>query len=232
MAQFSLTFRYGDMLSNVYRLCRVVITYFDFLFIPGRFAFQKRSMYVLVTLVAFLCSLSGVFSECEPGYCAPDQTCCPGSKTGEWTCCAYPNAACCKDMEHCCPEGQVCSPDSRTCYPKMLPTVRYSLKKRVLEERDFDFDYGTQPIQLCNRSTTCYNSSCCRTESENEFACCDYLGGICCPGGTHCCHPDEKCSESSLECIGKDGSVSDSLPLRDTYPRFPFRMPDIYYATY
>ncbi|GFT89822.1 hypothetical protein NPIL_681811 [Nephila pilipes] len=181
-------------------------------------------MYILVTVVALLCSLFGIFSECEVGLCTPYQTCCPGHETGEWTCCDFPNAVCCSDMKHCCPEGQVCSPDSRTCYPKMLPTVRYSLQKRTGHEPVDECCPLKHLVRNCEGVRSCINMTCCRMKGENEFGCCDHLEATCCPDGLHCCPSGDKCLpiiKSAPFCMMENGRLRTSLHLRGSFPKFP-----------
>ncbi|KAK2165648.1 hypothetical protein LSH36_47g04018 [Paralvinella palmiformis] len=46
--------------------------------------------------------------------CPEGSTCCK-TPTGQYTCCPFVSAVCCKDGVHCCPQGYVCDPQSGSC---------------------------------------------------------------------------------------------------------------------
>ncbi|GFY69104.1 hypothetical protein TNIN_25771 [Trichonephila inaurata madagascariensis] len=171
----------------------------------------EAKMFVLATLT-LLCSITIAFSDCLFGICDPKETCCPALVIGGWTCCPYPNAICCADLEHCCPDGTVCSPDSQSCYPKMLPTVPNQLQKRQGDEYEEDKTI-TIPARFdfCSEETMCFNSTCCIQEGgdvfDERYGCCPFIDGECCADGKHCCEPTERCSQTSKFCIRRDYSI-------------------------
>lgn len=61
--------------------------------------------------------ISAVFS----AQCPDKKSVCPGSTTccalsgGQYGCCPYPEATCCKDGAHCCPNGYQCDLDRGAC---------------------------------------------------------------------------------------------------------------------
>ena len=127
-------------------------------------------------------------TECPGGY-----TCCKLA-SGEYGCCHYPNAVCCKDGEHCCPDGYTCNPSAGTCTEggKSIPLLRKmpGLKRLVK---------ATNVICPDGQSECPDGSTCCKL-SSGQWGCCPLPKAVCCSDGVHCCPNGYTCDTSAGTC--------------------------------
>ena len=127
-------------------------------------------------------------TECPGGY-----TCCKLA-SGEYGCCHYPNAVCCKDGEHCCPDGYTCNPSAGTCTEggKSIPMLRKmpGLKRLVK---------ATNVICPDGQSECPDGSTCCKL-SSGQWGCCPLPKAVCCSDGVHCCPNGYTCDTSAGTC--------------------------------
>lgn len=66
--------------------------------------------------------------------CQEGATCCKLTG-GEYGCCPYDNAVCCKDGAHCCPSGMTCDLEHGRCQPHIYePFYHLNLKSNELVE--------------------------------------------------------------------------------------------------
>ncbi|PRD30330.1 UNVERIFIED_CONTAM: Grn [Trichonephila clavipes] len=140
-----------------------------------------------------------------------DETCCPGLKPGEYSCCQFPGASCCQDMEYCCPRGTICEPDTNTCtseldyYDMQKRFGLAALKNEVHVNSSHQFDY-------CDGQSYCFESSCCPQEN-GQFGCCPFKKSVCCPDQIHCCPYGEICDVTSRYCVQKVGEYYPAVDL-------------------
>ncbi|GFS41600.1 hypothetical protein TNIN_182511 [Trichonephila inaurata madagascariensis] len=168
-------------------------------------------MHALIVLV-LVSNIINVFGECEEDFCEPHETCCPGLKPGEYSCCQFPGASCCQDMEYCCPRGTICEPDTNTCTSELdydmqkrsgLPALKYEVHVNSSHQLDY-----------CDEQSYCFESSCCPQEN-GQFGCCPFKNSVCCPDQIHCCPYGEICDVTSRYCVQK---VGEYYPAMDLYP--------------
>ncbi|GFT89832.1 hypothetical protein NPIL_681861 [Nephila pilipes] len=164
----------------------------------------------LLSALALISYITVVFGDCESNSCEPHETCCPGDEPGEHSCCQFPNASCCPDMEFCCPEGTVCEPDTNSC---VTETERSGLP--------LDDVYTDSPLVVkCDRQSYCFDSPCC-ARGNGQYGCCPFEEGVCCWDKKHCCPSDERCDETSMFCIDEVGNYSPASPHKPTLRKIP-----------
>ena len=127
-------------------------------------------------------------TECPGGY-----TCCKLA-SGEYGCCHYPNAVCCKDGEHCCPDGYTCNPSAGTCTEggKSIPFLRKmpGLKRLVKASN----------VICPDGQSECPDGNTCCKLSTGEWGCCPLPKAVCCSDGVHCCPSGYTCDTSAGTC--------------------------------
>lgn len=141
-------------------------------------------------------------------FCIAAQTCCPGTDSSEYGCCAIPDGVCCPSRTYCCPHGSYCDESENAC---ILQDSNQPFNKRlgeVLEDTAADIHlsskdtYATEDVNLCDDQHYCHNSmTCC--QSPDGHSCCPFADAVCCPDMVHCCPSNQQCDSSSKRCVEK-----------------------------
>nr|XP_032824381.1 progranulin isoform X3 [Petromyzon marinus] len=129
--------------------------------------------------------------------CSDQNTCCI-LPSGQWGCCPLPKAVCCDDKEHCCPEGTICNVTSQTCNHAAL-SLPWSTKTPALRMTGEPNDVQCDDLVGCPDGNTC-----CKTPG-GDWACCPLVKAVCCDDHQHCCPegttcnlPVERCDKGTL----------------------------------
>ncbi|XP_050388777.1 multiple epidermal growth factor-like domains protein 6 isoform X4 [Patella vulgata] len=130
--------------------------------------------------------------------CPVGTTCCKMT-SGQYGCCAIPDAVCCSDGVHCCPSGTTCDTAAGKCNKQDGSYVFMSKKiaAKPVTVEDVVCPGGTSQ---CPDSTTC-----CKL-SSGQYGCCPLPSAVCCSDGVHCCPSGTTCDTSAGKCNKQDGS--------------------------
>ncbi|XP_015244830.1 PREDICTED: granulins [Cyprinodon variegatus] len=131
-------------------------------------------------------------SSCPDGY-----TCCQLS-SGEYGCCPYPEATCCKDHFHCCPSNTTCDLEHEVCKSggADLPLI-----KRV--------SAASSDVQCPDKRSFCPDQTTCCQLTNGSFGCCPMPNAVCCSDHIHCCPSGTECDLKHSTCV----SVQDLAPM-------------------
>ncbi|GFT96796.1 progranulin [Nephila pilipes] len=126
--------------------------------------------------------------QCPDGY-----TCCK-LPNGDYGCCPFVKATCCKDGLHCCPEYMHCDATSQYCSqgPRNITSLRNEPAKKITVEN------------VCPDHSTCSGFQTCCKMSDTEYGCCDYANATCCPDLLSCCPSDKVCDMKNKSCVPKE----------------------------
>ncbi|XP_051572907.1 granulin a isoform X11 [Myxocyprinus asiaticus] len=133
----------------------------------------------------------------------PDGSCCPAEFSclllaSSYGCCPVAQGIVCTDGKHCCPKGYECSADSSSCVKHKEPVETV----------------------LCGdgKSECPMDSTCCKTEVDDQWACCPMPRAVCCDDKVHCCPENSVCDVRSSKCLS---STNQELPM---WAKFPARL--------
>ncbi|XP_035222047.1 progranulin-like [Stegodyphus dumicola] len=126
--------------------------------------------------------------QCPNGY-----TCCK-LPSGNWGCCPFVKATCCKDHLHCCPENMQCSPTSDYCTQGQNNVTAFLNKPAVEIEK---------VNTLCPDKSECQEGMTCCKLDDIHFGCCQYENATCCADKKHCCPSNFNCDILEERCVPK-----------------------------
>lgn len=128
-------------------------------------------------------------SECKDG-----TTCCK-MKTGVYSCCPQPEAACCDDGEFCCPKSYACN--GTLCVKSSLTTEPTDIFHQTIVATKL-----TNPSVSCpDNTTTCVDTNTCCQQPSGAWGCCSFERAVCCADKMHCCPEEYDCDEDTNTCI-------------------------------
>ena len=118
--------------------------------------------------------------------CKDNTTCCK-MKTGRYSCCPQPEAACCDDGEFCCPKSYSCNGTLCVHVPEKKKTMIAT--KLII------------PSLSCPDNTTCDDKNTCCQQTSGVWGCCSFERAVCCADKQHCCPEEYDCDETTKTCI-------------------------------
>jgi hypothetical protein len=138
--------------------------------------------------------------------CSSSQTCCKTS-SGEYSCCPYAGAQCCRDGLHCCPSGYTCDLSAGKCTRTATNETRQLAVKLPSQS-----PLGSERLVCPDGSSCSGTAACCRTY-VNSYTCCAYPNDVCCDDGRHCCARLTICDQRTLTCLPGDKSAPWDRPV-------------------
>ncbi|XP_029299623.1 progranulin-like [Cottoperca gobio] len=169
-----------------------------------------------------LCLFVGVFVwefascsiTCPDGEVCSDHATCCKTKHG-YSCCPYPNAVCCADMEHCCPSGFRCNSVTQMCdkepWMKILMVQKEAAEKPSIPvlpiyplqelKSNHVADQQKSSIVHCDNYYACPDRTTCCRHPTGVWFCCPYSPGRCCLDGFHCCPYGFDCDLTYTHCV-------------------------------
>uniref|UniRef100_A0A3B4TWP4 Granulin b n=1 Tax=Seriola dumerili TaxID=41447 RepID=A0A3B4TWP4_SERDU len=148
----------------------------------------------------------------------PDGTSCCLSPSGDYNCCFYPDAVCCKDHIHCCPSNTTCDLELEICRSGQ---IHVPLMKKIPSLPNDSLYGSTAPTVgsvLCpDGKSNCPNGTSCCLSPSGDYNCCFYPDAVCCSDHIHCCPSNTTC-DLELE-ICRSGQIH--VPLMKKIPSLP-----------
>ncbi|GIY95458.1 progranulin [Caerostris extrusa] len=125
--------------------------------------------------------------QCPDGY-----TCCK-LPNGDYGCCPFIKATCCKDGLHCCPEHMHCDETSQYCSqgPRNITSVHQKTAVKISAQN------------VCPDHSSCEGYQTCCKMSDSTYGCCAYANATCCSDFQSCCPSHEVCDVQNRRCIPK-----------------------------
>uniref|UniRef100_A0A0P4VWT1 Granulins domain-containing protein n=1 Tax=Scylla olivacea TaxID=85551 RepID=A0A0P4VWT1_SCYOL len=185
----------------------------------------------------------GEFSSrtCPDGHeCPSSFTCCKMFR-GNYGCCPYNDAKCCKDGFHCCPHGSQCDPVSGGCensgnwLGKAVSLMTGQQPSKPEPEPEVELEL--EPLEVADPGGKCPDGhpclekfTCCKVQ-DGGYGCCPYTEAVCCTDLIHCCPKNTNCNNSLGTCdVERSFSVpSFSLATQkmSTFPAQPAASPTL-----
>lgn len=121
--------------------------------------------------------------------CPDSYTCCLLT-SGDYGCCPYPQAMCCRDHLHCCPSDTICDLEHGVCKSgeRSVPL----LKKIAAVPND---------IVCPDKVSACPDQTTCCEMNNGTYGCCPMPNAVCCSDHIHCCPAGTKCDLSHSACV-------------------------------
>lgn len=135
--------------------------------------------------------------------CPGGQSSCPDSSTcclltsGDYGCCPYPEATCCKDHLHCCPSNTVCDLEHLVC--KSGEADLPMLKKISAVPND---------VECPDKQSACPDQTTCCQTANGSYSCCPMPNAVCCSDHLHCCPEGTECDLVHKACVSAAGEAS------------------------
>ncbi|KAK7469520.1 hypothetical protein BaRGS_00036466 [Batillaria attramentaria] len=149
-------------------------------------------------------------TECPDGEteCPSTSTCCL-LKSGSYGCCDGKDAVCCSDGQHCCPQGYTCDEKRQACTSASRGlTFRWVDKKPV---RARPIPKVTVNVTCLDKKTVCLeNDTCCN--ATKDYGCCPLAHAVCCLDKRHCCPVGTVCDIPHQRCYKKEDDVEWEQP--------------------
>ena len=142
---------------------------------------------------------------CTDTQTCPSGTTCCKEQTGEYSCCSFPQASCCKDGIHCCPNGFTCDSEQGLCR-KNFEIVPMELKKAAKSLPPANIKKNclakTKPhiINCTGGVYFCLDGETCCLISPGVYGCCPMVDAVCCNDHKHCCPHNTICNTGDGSC--------------------------------
>ncbi|XP_022598271.1 granulins isoform X6 [Seriola dumerili] len=148
----------------------------------------------------------------------PNGTSCCLSPSGDYNCCFYPDAVCCKDHIHCCPSNTTCDLKLEICRSGQ---IHVPLRKKIPSMPNNSL-YGSTALPVGSVTcpggkTSCPDGTSCCLSPSGDYNCCFYPDAVCCSDHIHCCPSNTTC-DLELE-ICRSGQIH--VPLMKKIPSLP-----------
>ncbi|XP_053309322.1 progranulin [Spea bombifrons] len=132
--------------------------------------------------------------------CPNDATCCM-MPDQSWGCCPIPQASCCSDHLHCCPHNTQCDTEHGRCISEhgAVPWMRKlsaTVKMAPLGE--------TVKRTPCQDGSSCPDGATCCRQKDGSFGCCLFTDAVCCKDDIHCCPSGTRCDLPRQKCVSSD----------------------------
>ncbi|XP_070702467.1 granulin 2 [Pempheris klunzingeri] len=174
----------------------------------------KMTLWLLVGVLVW--GFASCYNTCPDGnVCSDFSTCCKTERG--YSCCPYPNAACCADLAHCCPSGFRCNLVTQMCEKKYQPWMNIPMVKKEAPEEPSTPVLPLSPLQElennhvpdqqkssvihCDSYYTCPDRTTCCRHPKGAWFCCLYYPGRCCLDGYHCCPYGYDCDYTYTHCV-------------------------------